>query len=88
MLLICGQTSKLADMKKEKEMLLLRLERMLSDGELVPEGLTSLSDVCLDRLGVSPRELDVILLEELGVTGEEFFTEYGRKVIDNGNKFY
>lgn len=75
-------------MKKEKEMLLLRLERMMNDGELSPEGLACMSDVCHGRLGVSPRELDEILIEELGVTGEEFFASYGRKVIDNGNKFY
>lgn len=85
---IYGQKSNLADMEREREMLLLRLGRMLDDGELVPEGITSLSDVCPGGLGVSPRDLDEVLLEELGVTGEEFFALYGRKVIDNGNKFY
>lgn len=75
-------------MDKNREMLLLRLERLFDAGQADPAGLTSMSDMCRSELGVRPYELDEILLEELGVTGEEFFAVYGRKVVDIGNKFY
>lgn len=87
-LFICGQKSNLAGMDKKREMLLTELESLLDGGELCPEGPLCLSDVCRRRLGVYPPDLDEILLEEFGLEGEEIFAAYGRKVIDNGNKFY
>lgn len=87
-LFICGQKSNLAGMDKKREMLLSELESLLDGGELCPEGPLSLSDVCRRRLGVCPPDLDEILLEELGLEGEEIFAAYGCKVIDNRNKFY
>ncbi len=75
-------------MKDEREKILAALEHLIGSGELNPRGRMSLSDVCRYRLGVCPSDLDEILLEELGLDGEEFFASYGREVIDIGNKIY
>lgn len=75
-------------MRNEREKLLAALEQLIGGGELNAGDRRSLSDVCRRRLGVCPSDLDEILLEELGLDGEEFFASYGRSVIDIGNKFY
>lgn len=71
-------------MNKKREELLTALERLSGGGELDARGLTSMSDVCRSRLGASPADIDEILLEELGLDGEEFYTS----LIDIGNKIY
>lgn len=48
---------------------------MLTEDKIYEDLTVSYADICRE-LGVSPSELDSVLLRELGYTGEELIEEY------------
>ncbi len=74
---------------KRKEKIFEEFSRTLE--EYGPGTRQDFCDICLGRLGIPPRTLDEILLEELGMDGEEILAEYRRNLrgtIGIGDKNY
>ena len=94
MLQICGQESifgKSELVMERKEKIFEQFGRILEEYSPQYAEIEDFGDICRKRLGVPPGVLDEILLEELGMSGDEIIAEYRRKMrctIDIGDKNY